>query len=149
MQSREVDGACWTWDSMRVTARGMLDAEGDGKLIPFVIHSRWPDPEVRDLPLFREVIRDKALRDAYDVWSGPYEFQRPMVLPPGIPPDRLQLLRRAFRATLHDPAFLADAKKSKLTIDFVSGEEIERQVEKILSIPPSVRERLAFLGHRM
>ncbi|HZD42148.1 MAG TPA: hypothetical protein VE131_15600, partial [Terriglobales bacterium] len=37
MRSHEVDGACWTWDSMRSTARSMLDAKGDDELIPFII----------------------------------------------------------------------------------------------------------------
>src|SRR5918994_3824067 len=56
MRSREVDGGCWTWDSMRSTARSMLDASGDDKMIPFIVGDRWQDPEVKDLPLFREII---------------------------------------------------------------------------------------------
>ena len=48
LQSREVDGFCSQWESMRVTARSMLDAKGDQKLIPFVINEKWEDPEVKD-----------------------------------------------------------------------------------------------------
>ena len=44
MESGEVDGACWTWESMRVTARGMLDASGGKKLIPFIITKRHRRP---------------------------------------------------------------------------------------------------------
>jgi tripartite-type tricarboxylate transporter receptor subunit TctC len=145
MQSREVEGACWTWDSMRTTARSMLKAKGDDKLIPFIIHSRWDDPEVRDLPLFPEVIKDKNDLIAYNVWSTPYGFQRPFALPPGVPRERLSILRKAFKATLKDPQFLADAKKSRLTIEYVSGEEIEKFVEQILSMPPNIREFLRVL----
>ena len=55
MRRKEVDGGCWTWESARTTARPMLDAKGDDKLIPFLIHRREPDPEVKDLPLIPEV----------------------------------------------------------------------------------------------
>lgn len=44
MRSREVDGGCWSWESMRITARAMLDAKGEDELIPFIIHRRWDEP---------------------------------------------------------------------------------------------------------
>ncbi len=50
MQREEVDGACFSWESMRVTARSMLDAKGDDKFIPFLTHGDSQDPEVKDLP---------------------------------------------------------------------------------------------------
>src|ERR671918_2224264 len=54
MRRKEIEGGCWTWESARTTARPMLDAKGDDKLIPYLIHSREPDPEVKDLPLIPE-----------------------------------------------------------------------------------------------
>ena len=89
---KEVDGGCWTWESARTTARPMLDANGDDKLIPFLIHSREPDPEVKDLPLIPEVFTGPDDLSAYRTWSGTYEFQRPFSVPPGTPKDRLHLV---------------------------------------------------------
>ncbi len=60
MRSREVDGACWTWDSMRSTAQAMLDAKGDDEMIPFIINGKWADPEVKDVAQFHDVINYKA-----------------------------------------------------------------------------------------
>ncbi len=65
----------------------------------------------------------------------------------GTPKERLSILRKAFKATLEDPKFLAQAKKSKLIINYVSGEEIERIVDQILAISPKAKERLQFLIH--
>jgi hypothetical protein len=48
--------------------------------------------------------------------------------------------------TLTDPGFLAEAKKSKMLIDNVTGEDIERSVEEMLSISPSIRKKLQFLA---
>ncbi len=145
MRRKEVDGGCWGWESVRTTAKPMLNAKGDDKLIPFLIHRREPDPEVKDLPLIPEVIKGEDNLSAYQTWVGSHEFQRPFSVPPGTPKEQLQLLRKGFADTMKDPGFIAEAKKSKLEVTYVSGEEIESHVTKILSITPKAKELLSFL----
>jgi tripartite-type tricarboxylate transporter receptor subunit TctC len=145
MRRKEIDGGCWTWESGRTTARPMLDAKGDEKLIPFLIHSREPDPEVKDLPLIPEVIKGEDNLSAYRTWSGTYEFQRPFSVPPGTPRERLLLLRKAFADTMKDPEFIAEAKKSKFDATYVSGEEVEKYVSNVLAVTPKAKELLSFL----
>jgi tripartite-type tricarboxylate transporter receptor subunit TctC len=145
MRSKEVHGGCWTWESARTTARAMLDAQGDEKLTPFIIHRRWDEPEVKNIPEVTEVIKDKDDLSMYKAWVGTYEFQRPFSVPPGVPKERLQLLRKAFADTMKDPEFLAEAKKTKFPVSYISGEEIEQHVEQMLSISPRAKEGLMFL----
>jgi tripartite-type tricarboxylate transporter receptor subunit TctC len=148
MRAREVGGGCWTWDSMRSTARAMLDAAGEDKMIPFIINSRWQDPEVKDLPLFRDVFKDENNRRAFDSWNSSNEFSRPFSLPPGSPTAALSTLRQAFKATLQDKDYLADLERAKLTSEYVSGEEVERYVEEIYRTPEEIRKRLEFTVSR-
>jgi tripartite-type tricarboxylate transporter receptor subunit TctC len=145
MRRKEIDGGCWGWESARTTARPLLDATGDEKLIPFLIHRREPDPEVKNLPLMPEIIKGEDNLSAYNTWVGTYEFQRPFMVPPGTPKERLQLLRKAFADTMKDPEFVAEAKKSKLEITYVSGEEIDKHVDKVLAVTPRAKELLSFL----
>jgi tripartite-type tricarboxylate transporter receptor subunit TctC len=148
MRSKEVEGGCWGWESARVTARPMLEAKGGERLIPVIIHRKWKDPLVKDLPLIPEVIKAKADKDGvavYKAWGAQYEFQRPFVAPPGLPKDRLEILRKGFAATLKDPEFLAEAEKSKLYLDYVSADEINGLVKDILDITPKAKESLQFL----
>ena len=148
MRSKELDGGCWGWESARVTARAMLDAKGDDKLIPIIIHSKWEDPELKNVPITREYIKAKSGKDGielYNAWVNQYEFQRPLVLPPGVPQDRVETLRKAFKATMEDPEFLAEAKKSKLTLNYVSADEINGLVKEILDISPKAKDGLQFL----
>jgi len=145
LQKREVEGACLGWESMRVSDRAMLDAKGENKLIPFITHKKLEDPEVKDLPLFTDVIKGESNLATYKAWAASYEFQRPFSLPPNAPKERLETLRKAFAATLRDPDFLAEAKKSKLDIEPVSGEEIEGYVKQIYSMSPKVKHNLNFL----
>ncbi len=80
-----------------------------------------------------------------NAWLQPHNFQRPFMLSPGTPKERLSILRKAFKATLEDPQFLAEAKKSKLVINHVSGEEIEKFVDQMLAISPETKKSLQFL----
>jgi len=145
LQKREVEGACWTWESMRVSARALLDAEGDEKLTPYLIHRKFEDPEVKNLPLFSEVIKGKENRATYDSWAATYEFMRPFSVPPGTPGERLDILRRAFEATFKDPAFRAEATKIKLDLDYIPAKKIEQHVDGIFSMSDRVKENLSFL----
>jgi tripartite-type tricarboxylate transporter receptor subunit TctC len=145
LQRREVDGQCTNWESVLSTQRELLDAKGDDKMIPFLIHTRLADPEVRNLPLFTEVLKDEVNVATYKAYMAQMEYQRPLTVAPGTPTERLEILRRAFKATLSDSEFIAQATKSKLEITYVSGEEIDRIVAEVLSIPPKVKENLQFL----
>jgi hypothetical protein len=130
---------------MRATARSMLDDKGDDQMIPFIVADRWEDPKVKQLPLFREVIKDKDNLSAFNTCDSPNEFARPFSLPPGAPPEALSILRKAFRATMEDKDYRKDAEKSKLTVEHTSGEQIEHHVERIYSVTLEVKKRLEFL----
>jgi tripartite-type tricarboxylate transporter receptor subunit TctC len=145
LQKRELQAFCSQWESMRVTARSMLDAPGEDKLIPFIISERWEDPEVKDLPLFKETIKDPKKYAIYRGWASQMDFQRPFSVPPGTPKERIETLRRALMVALKDSALLEEAKKSKLVITPVSGEQTEKLVDEILSMPSAVKQSLAFL----
>jgi hypothetical protein len=67
---------------------------------------------------------------------------RPYALPPGTPPERIDLLRRAFLATLRDPEFLTDAKRARLEVSPLSGEEVERLVAGLFTLPQATLARL-------
>ena len=102
MQRREVDGACWGWESMRVVARAVLDGKWDDKLIPFLTHGNPQDPEVKDLPRLTEVIKGKENRAIVNTWLQQYNFQRPLTLPPGTPKERLSVLRFSGRCDFYN-----------------------------------------------
>ncbi len=145
MQTREVEGSCWNWESLRVTARAMLDAEGGDKLIPFVTHGDSRDPEVKHLPRLTEVIKGEDNLAIFQAWLKQFNFFRPLMLPPGTPKERLDILRKAFKDVLEDPQFLADAMRSELIIDYVSGEEIEMLVDQIQAMSRKTKAKLQFL----
>ncbi len=148
MQAKEIAGACWGWESIRVTARSMLDAKGPDKLTPVLTHRRIPDPELKNSLIIPDLIAKRGGKkhtETYKGWVNQYEFQRPFVAPPGVPAKQLQQLRDGFKKTLQDPRFLKEAEDAKLIIDYVSGRDIEEYVSQILGMSAESKDALSFL----
>jgi tripartite-type tricarboxylate transporter receptor subunit TctC len=62
------------------------------------------------------------------------------VAPPSLPADRAKALKTAFVETLQDPQFLADAKKGRVDIELVTGDEVEALLREVFAYPPAVIE---------
>ena len=73
---------------------------------------------------------------------GDSDIVRTYTLPPGTQKDRVQLLQTAFDATLKDPEFLADAKKSKLNVDPVAVEELEKEIAELFKLDQAMVGKL-------
>lgn len=72
----------------------------------------------------------------------PNHYARPYALPPGVPADRAQALEIAFAKTMNDLEFLAEAKKSKMSITHIPGEQIRKLIVEGLSVPGKTRDKL-------
>jgi len=100
------------------------------------------DPRLSDVPTIYELM-DKyktpevGRRLAQVILSGD-ELGRPMVAPPGVPADRVKILREAYNKALKDPALIEEVAKSRLDMDPSSGEAIEALVKEIMDQPPEV-----------
>jgi tripartite-type tricarboxylate transporter receptor subunit TctC len=70
------------------------------------------------------------------------DLGRPFIGPPGMPADRVKVLREAFTKAMSDPVLLADAQKRKWDLDPLSGEELETTAKEIMVQPPAVIERM-------
>jgi tripartite-type tricarboxylate transporter receptor subunit TctC len=73
---------------------------------------------------------------------APGEFGRPMVAPPGVPAERVKILREALNKTFKDPEFLAETKKRGWPVGPVAGEELESLAKEVIAQPPEVVQRL-------
>ena len=69
-------------------------------------------------------------------------FGRPWLTPPGVPPERVKILRDAWNKTLNDAEFLAETKKRRWPVAPVSGEELDSLAKQVITQPPEVVQRL-------
>ena len=145
-ESGEVAGACWAWESMRATWRRALEA---GDAIPVVQVTSKPLADLPKVPLAISLAKTDEARRLLQVGiQDGSAYSRPFIAPPGTPKDRVQALRKAFMATLSDPTLRAEADKAQLTLDPVSGEELERLIAGLFSLDPPFVDKLKSILHR-
>ncbi len=139
-ESGEVAGGCWTWDSIRATWTKAIQS-GDAVVVLQILAK--PHPELPKVPLAVDLAKTDEARQLIRVGiQEPSSYYRPYVLPPGTPKDRVQTLRKAFLATLKDTAFLAEAKKARLDVDPVTGEEMQKMISGLSRLDASTVGRL-------
>jgi tripartite-type tricarboxylate transporter receptor subunit TctC len=99
-----------------------------------------------DTPTIWELMDQEKGMDAKKrlarVVLGPGAFGRPILATPGIPPDRVKLLRDAYVNMLKDPEFLAEAKKRQWEINPISGEKLEALAKEVIQQPADIIERM-------
>ena len=139
-ESGELDGGCWAWESMKSMWPKAL-ASGDVNIVLTVMPKKHP--ELPNVPVAMDYAKtDDARRILKYAVHDIAVITRLYFLPPGTPKDRVQMLRKAFADTLRDQEFLADAKRSKLDIEPVAGEELEKVVQDLYKIDPPMLARL-------
>jgi tripartite-type tricarboxylate transporter receptor subunit TctC len=94
--------------------------------------------EIPDVPLVTELAKSEDDRQVFKLVSASQGLGRPYVAPPGVPADRLAMLRKAFQTTLKDKVFLAEAEKLQLDIDAISAEDITQLARDTVNAPADV-----------
>jgi tripartite-type tricarboxylate transporter receptor subunit TctC len=104
------------------------------------------DPRYKDTPTIYELMdrykTNEAGRKLAKVILASGDFGRPIVAAPGIPADRLKILRDTFKQTLTDSAFLAEAERRRLEIDPTWYDEMESLAKDVMATPPDVVVRM-------
>jgi hypothetical protein len=94
-----------------------------------------------DVPLATAFARTKDDRQAMELVLSQGLFGRPYVLPPGVPPERAALLRKAFMEAMADLALIADAKRTNLDIEAMPGDDLQTLVASLYAMPSHIVER--------
>jgi tripartite-type tricarboxylate transporter receptor subunit TctC len=107
---------------------------------------RTRDPKLPDTPTIYELMDQyktpEATRRLANVVLAAGALGRPIVGTPGIPPERVAMLREAFSKMLKDPDFLAEIERRKYELQPVKGEELEAMAKEVIAQPPDVIERM-------
>ncbi|MEX0806044.1 MAG: hypothetical protein WD688_22410 [Candidatus Binatia bacterium] len=105
-----------------------------------------PDERLKDVPLFKDFMdkykTPESTRRLVNVVLASDEIGRPIVLPPGVPADRVKIIRDAFNKTINDPALRTEAKRRRLDIDPAKGEDLDVVAKEVMTTPPDIVERV-------
>ena len=139
MQRGEVQARCgWSWSSIKTNHPDWVK---DGTIKLLVQLSLEKHEDLPKVPLIMDLIKTPEQRGILQAVFARQVMGRPYLAPPGVPADRLALLRKAFMDTMKDKDFLAEAGKLKLEITPVSGERVQDVVAEVYRTPPDVLKK--------
>ncbi len=139
MERGEVGGRCgWSWSSVVSTQASWLKEKKINVLVQLSLEKH---PDLPDVPIITDFAKDDITRGVFKLVFARQVMGRPFVAPPGLPPQRVAVLRKAFMDTLQDKELLVEAEKAKLEITPVSGEAVQKLVEEAYSMPAEVVKR--------
>ncbi|MPZ39863.1 MAG: hypothetical protein GEU95_17750 [Rhizobiales bacterium] len=96
------------------------------------------DEEFPDVPALIEFVKDERTRQILELILSPFEMDRPILAPPGTPPERVAALRKAFSAAMRDPGFIAEAQKQNIEIKEIPGERVAEVIRRAYAASPEV-----------
>lgn len=110
------------------------------------------DARLKDVPTIYELLdkykASQSARRLTTVVLAAGDFGRPIVAAPGVPAERLKLLRDAFEKIAKDPAYVAEAEKRQLELDPTTGGDLESLAKEVMAATPDVVQRMQKLLRR-
>jgi tripartite-type tricarboxylate transporter receptor subunit TctC len=144
MERGEVQGRCgWSWSSVVATHMKWITDKQFNILVQLSLSKH---PDLPHIPLIMDFAKTDEQKQIFRLVFARQVMGRPFLAPPGVPQERVAALRKAFMATLNDPAFKAEAVKSKLEINPVSGDDVQKLVIDVhQQTPPAIAKKVASL----
>jgi hypothetical protein len=140
MERGEVQGnGATNWSTLKALSSNWLEEK---KVKPIAQWSLFRHPELPDVPMVLDLAKTEMDRAALRLALARLEFGRPFFLPPNVPADRVEALRRAFDATMRDAAFLAEAEKLKIDVEPLTGEQVAKLVAEVYGTPAETVARV-------
>jgi len=139
MERGEVHGTWANWSTLKAISSNWLAEKKINIIVQWALKKH---KELPNVPLIFEFAKTPEQKQALELAVARLEFGRPFLMPPGVPADRVNAIRRAFDATMKDKEFLAEAEKLKIEVDPLSGEQVAELVANVYKTPADTVERV-------
>jgi tripartite-type tricarboxylate transporter receptor subunit TctC len=139
MESGEVHGTLANWSTLKAINTNWINENKIRMLTQWALRKH---PELDGVSLFLDLAKTDAERAALRLMLARLEYGRPFFLPPNVPAERLDALRRAFDSTMKDRAYLAEADRLKIEVDPLTGEQVADLVEQVSRTPAETVARV-------
>ena len=143
IEKNEVQGICGLgWSTVKVQYADIL--KGDMFATVFAQEDLKGHPELnaQNVPLIYSLAKSDEDKQALQMFYTQNAFSRPFILPPGVPADRVEALRKIFLETIADPELQADARKMNIEAVPTSGAELQQIIANMYATPPAIVGRV-------
>jgi tripartite-type tricarboxylate transporter receptor subunit TctC len=138
--SREADLACVKGevDSVQTTYSSIRPLIESKDVVPILVFAKSRLPELPDVPTVLEKTSGNAA-STMEAIIGAFELDRVMFAPPGVPAERLRVLREALDKAVEDPDFRQACEKAQRPVLYLPGSEVEKLIDTIKLAEPQLK----------
>jgi tripartite-type tricarboxylate transporter receptor subunit TctC len=133
----EADGTLMPWEFLK---SAHADWIRDGKISIVASYVRRPIPMRPDVRSVYELAETQEQHSVLNLFLGADEMGHPIAMPPDVPRDRIEAVRKALNTMVDDPAFVADAARRHLDLLPGRAEELEQSVAAAFEATPAAIE---------
>jgi tripartite-type tricarboxylate transporter receptor subunit TctC len=145
MERGEVDGFPSLFYNTLNATRPNWRTENNIKLI--LQYGLEKEPALPDVPSALDLVTDPEDKQLLQAGLAQVTMGRPYLMPPGVPAERVAIMRRAFEDTFKDADFLADSNRLALGVETPrTGAQVQRLLEETYRTPPNLVARLRTLS---
>jgi tripartite-type tricarboxylate transporter receptor subunit TctC len=133
----ELDGVCMSLTAIESLRPGWIDS-GKLKVLFNMEEQRVAGSNIPSIFEFTKTDDDRSILSLFNVGVL---FGRPIVAPPDVPADRVDILRLAFETAMADPDLLYNAKKIGLEVGMVKGDQLDKLIHQVMATPKGLVSR--------
>jgi tripartite-type tricarboxylate transporter receptor subunit TctC len=135
VERKEVDGRAGSFTSLRpFIERGVVRP---------VVRARSTEPGIDQLPVDESFAPNPRAKAIMALRSAPELVARPYVMPPKTPADIVKVMREAFAKAIQDPELVAEGKKSKMELEYTSGDQAQKILADVMNQPKDLVQEFA------
>jgi tripartite-type tricarboxylate transporter receptor subunit TctC len=135
----EVDGTAGiSWSTLASSRPEWLHSGKVSFLVQLATRGR---DDLKDVPLVTSLAKTEEDRRVLELIFSRQTMAYPFVAPPGVAPARVDALRCAFNETISDAAYIDEAKRLGMSVNLVTGQEIQEIITQAFSAPPEIIEK--------
>jgi tripartite-type tricarboxylate transporter receptor subunit TctC len=143
IEKNEVQGICGLgWSTVKVQYPDILKGEMFASVFAQEDLKGHPELNAMKVPLIYSLAKSDEDKQALQMFYAQNAFSRPFILPPGVPADRVEALRKIFLETIADPELQADARKMNIEAVPTSGAELQQIIANMYATPPAIVARV-------
>jgi tripartite-type tricarboxylate transporter receptor subunit TctC len=138
VQKGEIESTTGSYSSLTTKYQDWLDNKKINIIAQMGLER---ESDLADVPLLTELAKNEDAKQIMKLFSSPLALGQPYLAPPGLPADRVALLRTALAATFKDPAFVADAAKAKFEIESTDADVVTKIVNDTTHTPADIIDK--------
>jgi tripartite-type tricarboxylate transporter receptor subunit TctC len=104
--------------------------------------ARAKQPDLPNVPLVMDYVKTDEHKAMWNVMLTMATVGRPVAAPPGVPAERVTILRDAFDATMKDRDFLAEMERTGRDVPPENALEMQRALEEVAKVPKATLTKL-------